>query len=50
LKQWADTKYFCGFLVDRTNTKIYVAKGKNPTVATKALIPDDEVVVLIFTT
>jgi hypothetical protein len=40
-----------GFLVDRTKTKIYVAKGKeNPTVATMALIPDDTNVVLIFTT
>jgi hypothetical protein len=38
------------FSVDRTNTNIYVAKGKNPTVATEALIPDDEVVVPIFTT
>jgi hypothetical protein len=42
---------YLGFLVDRTRTKIYVAKGKeNPTVATMALILDDTDVVLIFTT
>jgi hypothetical protein len=42
---------FLGFLVDRTKTKKYVAKGKeNPTVATMALILDDTDVVPIFTT
>jgi hypothetical protein len=34
--------YFLGFSVDRTKTKIYVAKGKeNLTMATMDLIPDD---------
>jgi hypothetical protein len=37
--------------VDRTKTKIYVAKGKeNPTVAMIALIPDDTDVIPIFMT
>jgi hypothetical protein len=36
--------------VDRTKTKIYVAKDKeNPTVATMAMIPDDTDFVPIFT-
>ena len=43
LKQRAMAKYFYGFLVDRTNTKYMQLGVKNPTMATKTLIQDDEV-------
>jgi hypothetical protein len=36
-------KYFSGFLVDRTNKKYMWLRVKIPTMVTKALIPDDEV-------
>jgi hypothetical protein len=36
-------KYFFDFLVDKTNKNYMWLRVKDPTMATKALIPDDEV-------